>query len=112
MNKVLPELLLALLTASLTYFFARKKNRTDIKKMEAETHLVEKEVEEAGVNNIRNLISIYKEISDDLKKELQQVHKECLLLKEEVQALRTENLVLKKQIHDLNRIMTKKEKTS
>lgn len=109
MKEIIETLILTILTAGLTWMFARKKNIAEINKIEVETEKVETEIETASINNLRNLIIIYKEVSEDLKKELQQVHNECMALRLEVIQLRKENLFLKQQLETLTK-MIKKEK--
>ena len=108
MKELIPTIFLSGLTAALTWIFARKKNTAELNKIEMDTEKVESDIETAGITNLRSLIAIYKEISEDLKRELNQVHNECLALRKEVQELRKENQHLKMQLEILNVMINKK----
>lgn len=108
MKELIPTIILSGLTAALTWIFARKKNTAELNKIEMDTEKVESDIETAGITNLRSLIAIYKEISEDLKRELTQVHDECLALRKEVQELRKENQHLKVQLEILNGMINKK----
>lgn len=78
-------------TAAITWLIGRSKARAEVLKIKAET-------EQIKLDNIENLIAIYKETSEDLRKE---VH----TLRLEVSELRKENFNLKSEIKKLEKTL-------
>lgn len=96
---------LPLIGILLGWILAKKKFDADIRKTETETENLELAVDASQIHNFKELIDVYRQISQDLKKELVEVHAECLSLKVEVQALKTENKLLKHQLASLDKLM-------
>lgn len=81
MTEMLITIITSLSTAAIAWFFARRKNLAEARKSEAEAKTSELEV-------IENAIKIWREIAEDLKKEVQRLSEDNKALKCEVSRLR------------------------
>ena len=67
----------------ITWFLARKKNAAEIRKIEAESELLE-------IQSVEKAAKIWKDLADELNKDLARLRIHCHALNDEISKMRTE----------------------
>jgi regulator of replication initiation timing len=81
------------ITAVITWLIGKHKTEAEIERIKAETDTIQ-------LKNLKEVVDIYKKISDDLKVELQELKTEMTSLKIENHTLRVEIQKLQKTMHN------------
>lgn len=84
MNTIIENAAVALVTAFVTWFFSRQKQRAETRASELE--------------NVEKAVSIWRSIAQDLEKKLDDVSSRCDALSKEIETLKIENKNLKNQL--------------
>lgn len=95
MNEVVITALSSFASAAITWLFARRRNAADARKVEAEAKVSELDV-------IEDAIKIWREIAEDLKKEVQRLSDDNKALKCEVGKLRLINNKILRALDKIN----------
>lgn len=93
MNALLPTIFSSLITGLIGWMLSNQKSNAEIKKLKVDTNSIE-------LKNLSEMISLYKGISDDLRKEVENVKTQVVFLKNENHMLRREMMQLQKALKE------------
>lgn len=95
----------SVITAIITWMVSRQKSKADVDKIRVETEAIK-------LTNVEKLINIYKNISEELKDELNVVREELHNVTAQMQSLQKENHQLRKEVKLLQSTLQEQAKNN